>query len=115
MTSEGTNIHSLCASIEKLAGQVDLRHGKFEPCEYRVLDGDRACQRGEADVLIRTAELEALPRSHPHRHRPHRHRLADAAGRWRLMASSEALAKLQAATGLAARLRKPDMALAQAP
>jgi hypothetical protein len=54
-------IDRLARSIEKLAGQVELRHGTFEPCEAWILDGDRAWQIGKPDVVITAAELEARP------------------------------------------------------
>jgi hypothetical protein len=60
MASKQT-IDRLSRSIEKLAHKVELRHGKFEPVEQWVLDGDRAYQPGKPDVVLTAAELEARP------------------------------------------------------
>jgi hypothetical protein len=45
--------------IDKLAGEVELRHCKFEPAECWVLDGDEAYQVGQPDVVTTAVELKA--------------------------------------------------------
>jgi hypothetical protein len=60
MASKST-IDRLSRSIEKLADQVELRHGTFEPAECWVLNGDEAHQVGRRDGVLTAAELEARP------------------------------------------------------
>jgi hypothetical protein len=60
MASKST-IDRLSRSIEKLTGEVELRHGQFEECECWILNGDEARQYGKPDVRITAAELEARP------------------------------------------------------